>query len=288
VYSSFGDEKNRRFYTEPDAQTRWIEELVDLAVEIGVDGINVDVELLPAEHVLDYGVFVGRLRAALRERVPDAQVSVATQANERGAAMAVAAAAAGADRIFLMGYDYHWAGSDPGASAPIERLDGEVKDLVWSLDLYGALGVPVDRTILGLPLYGMTWPTIGPGVGSPATGRGDTWVPRLNLRVFEDPDFEPTYEPIQSVEFYSVPADGAGEGSGGEASGEATGSGSESAEPGWNAVYYDSPRSLAPKLALADERGLAGAGFWAIGYERGLPGYTDLIKTFRAGELTVP
>lgn len=287
VYSSFGDEKNRRFYTEPDAQTRWIEELVDLAEKTGVDGINVDVELLPAEHVLDYGVFVGRLRAALRERVPEAQVSVATQANERGAAMAAAAAAAGADRIFLMGYDYHWAGSDPGASAPIERLDGEVKDLVWSLDLYAALGVPADRTILGLPLYGMTWPTIGPGVGSPATGRGDTWVPRLNLRVFEDPDFEPLYESIESVEFYSVPGDGAGEGSGGEASGgEASGSGSVG--PGWNAVYYDSPRSLAPKLALADERGLAGAGFWAIGYERGLPGYTDLIATFRAGELTVP
>src|SRR3989337_1233491 len=35
-------------------------------------------------------------------------------------------------------------------------------------------------------------------------------------------------------------------------------------EPGWNAVYYDSPRSLTPKLLLADERGLAGAGFWAI------------------------
>ena len=43
------------------------------------------------------------------------------------------------------------------------------------------------------------------------------------------------------------------------------------------------PRSLTPKLLLADERGLAGAGFWAIGYERGLPGYTELIATFRAG-----
>ena len=38
-------------------------------------------------------------------------------------------------------------------------------------------------------------------------------------------------------------------------------------------------------MMLADERGLAGAGFWAIGYERGRPGYTDLIKTFAAGKL---
>jgi hypothetical protein len=37
-------------------------------------------------------------------------------------------------------------------------------------------------------------------------------------------------------------------------------------------------------MALANERGLAGAGFWAIGYERGLPLYTRLMEQFTAGE----
>ena len=223
----------------------------------------------------DYGAFVGRLRAALRARLPQAQVSVATQANELGAAMAAAAGVVGVDRIFLMGYDYHWAGSEPGASAPIDRLDGAEKDLVWSLDLYGALGVPVERTILGLPLYGMTWPVIGPGVGSLSVGRGDAWVPRRNLGVLGDALFAPSLEPVESVEFYAVPAGASSSSPSGE-------------QAGWTAVYYDSPRSLAPKLSLANERGLAGAGFWAIGYERGLPGYGELIATFRAGELEVP
>jgi spore germination protein len=279
VYTAFGAGKNRQFYSEPGAQARWIEVLVDLVERLGLDGVNVDVEGLPGEHVLDYGAWVGRLRDALQARLPDAQVSVATQANATGAAMAAAAAAAGADRVFLMGYDYHWAGSEPGASSPIDRLDGEERDLVWSLDRYAELGVPVDRTLLGLPLYGMTWPVIGPGVGAPSSGRGDSWVPRRNLGVFADPTFEPTFEPIQSVEFYAVPDPAA------TASGP---SDDPSAMPGgWTAVYYDSPRSLAPKLALADLRGLAGAGFWAIGYERGLPGYGELISTFRAGELDV-
>jgi spore germination protein YaaH len=49
-------------------------------------------------------------------------------------------------------------------------------------------------------------------------------------------------------------------------------------------VYYDTARSLRPKLGLANDRGLAGAGFWALGYERGLPEYTTLITAFRAGE----
>ncbi len=293
VYTSFGPDKNRHFYTEPDAQARWIEVLVDLVDELGLDGVNVDVERLPVEHVLDFGGFVGRLREALRARVPDAQVSVATQANELGAGMAAAAAANGADRIFLMGYDYHWAGSEPGASAPIDRLDGEPRDLVWSLDLYAALGVPVERTILGLPLYGVTWPVIGPGVGSPSTGRGDSWVPRRNLGVFADPSFAPMLEPVESVEFYAVPMPGTASASPGRVASPGRGASAPASfgtpePPGWNAVYYDSPRSLAPKLALADERGLAGAGFWAIGYERGLPGYTELMATFRAGDLRMP
>jgi spore germination protein YaaH len=262
VYTSFGAQKNERFYTEPDAQARWIDVLVERVVDLGLDGVNVDVEGLPVEYIPDYGAFVGRLRDALRAVDPDATVSVATQANGRGASMAGAAAAAGADRIFLMGYDYRYEGSNVGASAPLDRLDGNDADLAWSLDRYWTAGVPVERTLLGLPLYGVTWPVDGPELMAPAVGSGNEWVPRRNLAVFEAPGFAPTYESVESVEFYAVERDGQ-----------------------WHAVYFDSPRSLTPKLALADERGLAGAGFWAIGYERGLPDYTDLISTFRAGEI---
>jgi spore germination protein YaaH len=283
VYSSFGSAKNRAFYGDPKAQERWLGEIVGLVEELELDGINVDVEALPIDLVADYGAFVGRLRTALRERVPEAQVSVATQPNEVGAAMAAAAASAGADRIFLMGYDYRWAGSEPGASAPIDRVDGETKDLLWSLDLYGALGVPSDRLILGLPLYGVTWPVIAPGFLAPSSGRGDPWVPRRNLRVFSDPTFAPIYEPIESVEWYAIPSATATAPPTAAVPGSSASATSEAAA--WNAVYFDSPRSLTPKLRLADARGLAGAGFWAIGYERGLPGYTELIAAFRAGDL---
>jgi hypothetical protein len=280
VYTSFGEDKNRAFYANEAAQARWIDELVAFTVEHGFDGINVDVEGLPPDLVPAYGTWVGRLAEALRVALPEGQVSVATQANQRGAMMAAAAAASGADRVFLMGYDYRVARSQPGASAPIERNDGEERDLRWSLDTYASLGVPADRTLLGLPLYGVTWPVSGPGLGAPALGRGDTWVPRRNLPTLERDSFDPLYDEIESVEFYAVPADGV----------DLSDPPSLPPNPGpedapWLAVYFDSPRSLTPKLLLADERGLAGAGFWAIGYERGLTGYTELIDTFRAGEL---
>jgi spore germination protein YaaH len=262
VYTSFGEPKNDRFFSEPDARQRTIAELVELAGQLGVNGINIDVELLGIEHIPAYGDFVGRLRAALREAMPEAEVSVATTANQRGGAMALAASLAGADRIFLMGYDYRVAGSEPGASAPLGRRDGSERTLRWSLDLYRDTGVPPERTILGLPLYGLVWPVEGPEIGAAATGRGDIWVPHRNLGTLAMPDASPSYDEVEDVAVLAVP------------NGDL-----------WQAVYYDSPASLTPKLALADSRGLAGAGFWAVGYERGLPEYTSLIASFRAGQL---
>ena len=263
VYTSFGTGKNDAFFRSADAQERAIAGLVAMATDLGVDGINVDVELLAPEHVAAYGQFVGLLRTALRAVDGEAQVSVATQANVSGTAMAVAATAAGADRIFMMGYDYHWSGSEPGASAPLDRRDGSQKDLAWSLDLYRDAGVPAERTILGLPLYGMSWPVVGPELGAARDGRGSVWVPSDNLAVLRDRTLVPSLDLLEMVEHLAVP-DG----------------------DGWRAIYFDSPTTLTPKLELADARGLAGAGLWAVGYERGLVDYTRLIATFRAGELS--
>jgi spore germination protein YaaH len=262
VYTSFGEGKNALFFKNEKAQDRTIAALITLANELGVDGINVDVEQLATEHIPAYGQYVARLRTAVREANPAGQVSVATTANQRGAAMAAAAARAGADRVFMMGYDYHGAASQPGASAPLGRRDGSEKTLAWSLDLYVEAGVPPEITLLGLPLYGVQWPVAGPEIGAKSTGRGAVFVPRRNLDTLATPNPSPGLDDVEGVEVIAV-ADGAN----------------------WKAIYYDTPATLTPKLALADSRGLAGAGFWAVGYERGLPDYTSLIKAFHTGQL---
>jgi spore germination protein YaaH len=273
VYSSFGTARNQRFFgsaTLPDAT---IAALVALADTTGVDGIDVDVEQLGDELIPAYGAFVGRLRDALRAKHPDAVVSVSTAAGRTGAAMAASAAQAGADRIFLMGYDYHYAGSEPGASAPMDRRDGAEADLPWSLDLYETLGVPVEKTVLGLPLYGMRWRVSGPEIGASRLGDGAIWVPADNPKFLADPPAPPEFDPIEVVNFYSV------------APTVSPVPGDSRATAGWQAIYVDSPDTLRPKLGLADQRGLAGAGFWAVGYERGLAGYRELMTDFTKGKL---
>jgi hypothetical protein len=246
----------------PPPWHRTVPALVRLAAELGVDGINVDVEQLDPLDREQYGQFLAALRAALRKEIHGAQVSVATEAGERGVANASTAAASGVDRVFLMGYDYHWSGSPPGAVSPIDRSDG-IPTLRWSIGRYVEAGVPRDRILLGLPFYGTTWRTLAPDRASLVVGNGIPWVPHDHLDTLRDPAFAPTRDPLELSEWFAEP------------------DGKE-----WLLTYYDSPATLRPKLALARDEGLAGAGFWALGYDRGVPGYEQLLADFVGGKIS--
>jgi len=282
VYTSFGSRRNTRLFEELERQDAVIDSLVDLLDETRADGINVDVEVLDPTLVPAYGLFVERLRTAVRAQDDDATVSVATGAGPTGAAMAKVAADAGADRIFLMGYDYRVASSSPGASAPLDRSDGGLRSLRWSLDLYQTLAVPADRLLLGLPLYGLTWPVAGPVIGAPETGRGDHWIPSQHRDMLRDETIDAMRDEVEQVEVYVQASDGSW---GAPTPGASMDAGD--LDRTWTAIYVDSPATLASKLTLANDRGLAGGGFWAIGYERGLAGYRELMNDFTAGE-TLP
>ena len=241
---------------------RTISDLVALTNQLGVDGVNVDIEQLDPRDLAAYGQFLGALRPALLAANPRATLTVATEAGSQGVAKAATASATGVDRIFLMGYDYHWSGSAPGASAPVDRLDGTAT-LRWSIDQYVGAGVPRDRIILGLPLYGMTWRVTAPLRTAPVIGNGIAWIPSQHQDLLLDPAFLPLRDRYEQVESFDV-SDG----------------------PDWLLTFYDSPDTLRPKLALARDNGLAGAGFWAMGYDRGLPGYQALMQAFRAGTVS--
>jgi spore germination protein YaaH len=262
TYTSFGQGRNHTLLGSPQLQQRVIDGLVALKADLGVDGIAVDVEQVELGDVPAFGGFVQGLRAALVAADPQATVTVATGAGPAGASMALAATLAGADRIFLMAYDYRTRTSAPGATSPLTRRDGDARTIPWSLDLYAAAGIPVQRTLLGLPLYGISWPTDSPDLGAPATGAGEVWIPRRNLATIDDPALAPVEDPLETVGFVAVP-DG----------------------PTWRAIYWDTPASLTPKVVVAEDRGLAGIGLWALGYDRGIPGYADLIDRFRTDRL---
>lgn len=236
-------------------------ELVALAEQLGLDGIDLDIEQVPSGVAAGYAAFVAAVKTGLEAVRPSAQVSVATMANGSGATLASAAVASGADRVFMMGYDFHWSGSDPGAVTPIDRADGGA-DLETAIRQYAVAHVPPSRIVLGLPLYGRSWPVLAAYRYAPSIGAGVTWLPSKHVQQLSSPAFAPFADDLEVVEYLP-----------------------EGAGSGFRSVFYDSPRTLAPKLGLARASGYAGAGFWAIGYEKGAPGYLSLMADFVAGRI---
>jgi chitinase len=255
-FTSFGAAKNAAFFSNAAAQATFVAEAAALVKTRGLDGADLDVELISGTYFDAYAATAGALRARMRVDNPIAHMTVATNGNVSGARMAAKAVARGADRAFLMGYSYRSSGSSPGSIDPLVRADGGLS-LTSSLDLYAAYGVPANRILVGLPFYGRTWQTVDGGVRSAkVTGTSGTTtlirdIPALSrqgtILAWDVDKVETSARLVRRVNgvIYQT--------------------------------YYDTPATLVPKLTLALSRRLAGAGFWTLGYERGVPGYWDAV-----------
>jgi spore germination protein YaaH len=258
-FTSFGLTKNTSFFTNPAAQATFVSQAAAFVAARGLDGADLDVELISGAQFPAYAATAGALRTRLRTADPNALLTVATNANVSGAKMAAQAIAAGADRAFLMGYAYRTAGSAPGVIDPLSRT-GTSLSLNASLNLYVQYGAPLNRVILGLPLYGRTWPTVDASVGSPR--RTDITVGDGDAFFFQD--LATLHQPATFVTQDYVPLE------------EGTRLVQNVAGVFWQS-FYDSQANLEAKMRVVLQRQLAGAGLWALGYSTGRPEYWTAI-----------
>jgi spore germination protein YaaH len=186
---------------------------------------------------------VARFAAAVHRRVPGGQVVVALGASESDAA--IGAIGRAADRIFIMGYDYHWQGSTtPGPIAPLRTGPQTVADTVSRY----ALLVPVRKLILGVPAYGYSWPVVGSAAGSPV---------QSNLA---------RYGGVRSVTFDSALTFLAAHP---KIVRHVTPDGSwfrywDAVAKTWREVHFEDAASMRAKFRFAIARGLAGVGLWTL------------------------
>jgi spore germination protein YaaH len=262
--------RNAAFLSNPAARATFVQQAVALMTARGADGANLDIEGLDNQYFDAFGQLGAELKAAALAVNPNAQISVATNANVSGARMAAAALAAGVDRAFLMGYNYRVAASSPvGSIDPIVRADGGLS-LSASLDLYAQYGVPLDRVILGIGYYGRTWPTAGPELhaarqtDTATYGGPKIFYPRTlpGSAVGTTIDYDQVEQAARLVSWDAVRST-------------------------WVQTYYNDSVTVAARMAFANQRGLAGLGIWALGYDRGQTGNWDAVAAaFAAVSIT--
>ncbi len=148
-WDAAGQEKLHSLLSSPQNRQRLIDNLTAHAAQFGYDGINIDLEAIPAQDRDNFSLFMNDLSQALHAN--NLTLSVAAPAKTEGsswhAGFDYAAVGQAVDYLIIMAYDYTT--STPGASAPIDWVEDATS--------YALNRVPRHKVILALGAYGRDW-----------------------------------------------------------------------------------------------------------------------------------
>ncbi|WEG13503.1 glycosyl hydrolase family 18 protein [Pullulanibacillus sp. KACC 23026] len=212
-----------------------------------LDGVNVDLEDLgPSDKQA-----LTQLTALLKQKLGKKEVSVAVAANPAGwtagwqGSYDDRALAKVSDYIILMAYDESYAGSAPG---PVAGLPFVTKSIDYALNQ----GVPKDKLVLGIPLYGRIWNTDMSVSGSS--------VPLYEVNTIMA-KFHPslTYSQSQQTPVATFAV--------GNNSHFRLNSWSDPLPVGVYTLYYENHDSISSKLNAVTANDLGGSAVWSIGQD---------------------
>jgi spore germination protein len=261
--TNFNPDEISSLVRSAEATQRFIDAIVPLVLGAGGHGLNIDLEGVRADDRDAFTLFVTEVAAAFHNAEPDSHVSVAVPAVDWGGAFDTAGLLAAADAIFIMGYDYHWRGGDPGPVAPLSSgtLWPARLNLARTIADYSAPLSYADRRrlILGLPLYGRDWPATSDQAPAERLRDSDgNPVGDATAVFFRDwrqgvSDDDLLWD-VESATPWYVYREG----------------------EHWRQVWGEDAASIAAKLDLAVEHNLS-LGFWALGYADADPELWDVV-----------
>lgn len=133
-----------------------VQNITDTAMELGLDGINLDFERLGSDSGVHFVQFLRELSIQCRANglVLSIDNYVPFNFNDY---YRLDIQGQVADYVIIMGYDEHWHGSDdPGSVASIDYVTGGIER---TLD-----EVPAEKVVNGLPFYTIVWSIDGTNV----------------------------------------------------------------------------------------------------------------------------
>lgn len=242
------------------SRARFIGSAIAVARRFALDGLDLDWEFPKDEgQMAQFGMLFVEWRAAVEKEAAaygrpklllSAAVYYASTVTMDGVTRSYPAETMGSylDWINAMCFDYHggWNTSETGAPAALYDPTSNISTS-YGIESWIAAGVPTEKVVMGIPLYGRSWELKNPsdnGVGAPAVavGPGNKGVMVYSGIVnFNMNNNAVVVYDAAIVSAYSY------------------------AGTSW--IGYDDPRSVATKVGFAKARELGGYFFWALGYD---------------------
>lgn len=247
------------FWASSTAQQTFITNAINLLNSRGGNGLNIDFEGMGSSDKTPFKNFMVNLCNQVHAANPNYKVSMALYAVDWSSSFDMPALNAVVDNFIIMGYDYYYSGSTTaGPEAPLYNFQTSYNyTLSKSITYYLKQGASPNKLLLGLPWYGREWETTSGTAPSATTGnftssRTFTYVKSnpatysaANKR-WESNSFNPYYSYV---------------------------SGGNNRQ-----CWIDDAYSMSRKFDMVNQRGLAGIGIWALGYD---DGYQDFWQAIR-------
>ncbi len=221
-----------------------VREIVEAVKTYGLDGVNVDIENVTETERAAYTDLVRRLRNSLPG---GKEVSVAVAANpwgsEKGWAGSYdyAALASYSDHLFIMAYDEHYQGGEPGAVASLPFVEKSIQ--------YALTKAPAEKLVLGIPFYGRIWGGGLAGYGV-SMQKIQEYAGKYRTEIQYDTKTNTPQMHLTIQKGENGPTVG----------GKKLGAGKY-------VIHYENSDSIKAKLALVSKYNLKGAGNWSAGQE---------------------
>lgn len=220
---------------------RLISNIVQEAVNLDLDGLNIDFEKVTAECSDHYVQFIRELSIACRKNglILSFDNYVPFNFNDHYRRDVQGKVA---DYVIIMGYDEHWHGSgDPGSVASIGYVSGGIDRTLEQ--------VPKEKVINALPFYTILWTIDGATVTDEYLLLSNTkdYLQRIGVEASWDEETSQLYAEWQS---------------GGKT----------------HKIWAETEESIQVKLNVMQNRGIAGAAVWQISY--GTPAAWELINAY--------
>ena len=248
---NFDQTQLNQLTSSPSAASTLAKQLLSLVTQKNLDGINLDFEGEGGADEAGLTRLVTTVSNTLHGANPHYQVSMDTyssSASGSGGFFNIPALASVVDAFFVMEYNPNVAAAQ-SATSPL--TSGMFSDQTAVAEYASA--IPTSKVILGLPFFGIDWPTSDGTLTAQATGPATT--PSLGDILSSG---HPMYwDPVTDSGWTSYQVGGQ-----------------------WHETFFDVPTSFYVDAELAQNSGLGGVGMWALGMDGNDPADLSALLGF--------